>query len=87
MRPELLGEDETHISTVDSEGVALAAIQALNQEKQQQADRRLFQELRIEALVDFALMGRVTVRLSPSILAARKQLPGDFFSRVDSIQL
>jgi hypothetical protein len=31
-----LGEDETHISTVDSEGVALAAIQALYQEKQQE---------------------------------------------------
>ena len=31
-----LGEDEKHISTVDSEGVALAAIQALYQEKQQE---------------------------------------------------
>ena len=31
-----LGEDETHISTVDSEGIALAAIQALYQEKQQE---------------------------------------------------
>jgi uncharacterized coiled-coil protein SlyX len=26
-----LGEDDKHISTVDAEGVALAAIQALNQ--------------------------------------------------------
>jgi len=34
-----LGEDETHISTVDSEGVALAAIQALYQEKQQEVSQ------------------------------------------------
>jgi hypothetical protein len=35
-----LGEDERHISTVDSEGVALAAIQALYQEKQQEVQER-----------------------------------------------
>ena len=34
-----LGEDEKHISTVDSEGVALAAIQALYQEKQQEVSQ------------------------------------------------
>jgi len=34
-----LGEDETHISTVDSEGIALAAIQALYQEKQHEVTR------------------------------------------------
>jgi hypothetical protein len=34
-----LGEDEKHISTVDSEGVALAAIQALYQEKQQEVNQ------------------------------------------------
>jgi len=32
-----LGEDDRHISTVDSEGVALAAIQALYRLSQQQA--------------------------------------------------
>lgn len=54
MRPELLGEDETHISTVDSEGVALAAIQALFQEKQQEVsqlkDRLMALESRLAAL-------------------------------------
>jgi hypothetical protein len=34
-----LGEDEKHISTVDSEGIALAAIQALYQEKQQEVSQ------------------------------------------------
>lgn len=34
-----LGEDEKHISAVDSEGVALAAIQALYQEKQQEVSQ------------------------------------------------
>jgi len=49
-----LGEDETHISTVDSEGVALAAIQALFQEKQQEVsqlkDRLMALESRLAAL-------------------------------------
>ena len=34
-----LGEDEKHISTVDAQGVALAAIQALYQEKQQEVSQ------------------------------------------------
>jgi hypothetical protein len=52
-----LGEDEKHISTVDSEGVALAAIQALyeeNQEKRQEVsqlkDRLMTLENRLAAL-------------------------------------
>jgi hypothetical protein len=49
-----LGEDEKHISTVDSEGVALAAIQALFQEKQQEVsqlkDRLMALESRLAAL-------------------------------------
>ena len=49
-----LGEDETHISTVDSEGVALAAIQALYEEKQQEVsqlkDRLTVLEKRLVAL-------------------------------------
>ena len=52
-----LGEDEKHISTVDSEGVALAAIQALyqeNQEKQEEVsqlkDRLMTLENRLAAL-------------------------------------
>jgi len=49
-----LGEDEKHISNVDSEGVALAAIQALYQEKQQEVselqDRLTQLEKRLAAL-------------------------------------
>ena len=43
-----LGEDETHISTVDSEGVALAAIQALYQEKQQEVNHLQEQLTKLE---------------------------------------
>src|SRR5262249_3631533 len=43
-----LGEDETHISTVDSEGVALVAIQALYQEKQQEVSQLKEQMTKLE---------------------------------------
>jgi hypothetical protein len=49
-----LGEDEKHISTVDAQGVALAAIQALYQEKQQEVsqlqDRLTALEIRLAAI-------------------------------------
>jgi len=45
-----LGEDETHISTVDSEGVALAAIQQLYREKQELKNRLEALESRLATL-------------------------------------
>jgi len=42
------GEDETHVSTVNSGGVALAVIQALYQEKQQQISQLKEQMTKLE---------------------------------------
>jgi hypothetical protein len=45
-----VGEDETHISTVDADGVALAAIQGLYQSLQEKDARIATLEARVAAL-------------------------------------
>jgi hypothetical protein len=45
-----VGEDDRHISTVDAEGVALAAIQGLHQLLKQKDVKLLAQERKISAM-------------------------------------
>jgi len=45
-----VGEDEKHISTVDADGVALAAIQGLNQKLQEQAETLKAKDAAIHSL-------------------------------------
>jgi hypothetical protein len=45
-----LGEDERHISTIDADGVALAAIQGLHQMVKEQEDQMIAQQRKIVTL-------------------------------------
>ena len=48
-----LGEDDKHIATVDADGVALAAIQGLNQKLEEQRAENAELKQRLEALEKF----------------------------------
>ncbi len=68
-----LGTDDRYISTVDSEGVALAAIQGVNQIVQHQADQIAAQQQQIATLNNEVVAQRAQITAIEARLAALEQ--------------